>query len=659
MKHRGEYRNILESINNVMDTVVNKVYWYEQLLDASPIGIAAMTTEMDFSFINKKAEELTKQNRNDLIAKPCREWGTPLCNTNDCAIKAYERGNPQSFFGLSESSFQVDVSEIIGKQGKKIGYVETIMDISKIKNTGDYNKKEIIRLSDNLKLIAQGNLDIDTQITPASKFTAGEHQNFTTIYESLNLAVSAIKALVEDTGKVTNAVASGKLTAKANASKHSGEYAKIITGLNNTLTAITTPLGQLIRAMSNFTKEIRKGNLDNRLSLENQNIAEFSIAIKSINEAFDAIVKPLNMASDYIGKIAKGDMPEPISDEYKGDFNEIKNNINGLININELIVQNAQRIAEGDLSVQLQKRSQNDELIMALENMTVKLSRIVLQINESADNVAAGSTEISKNASNMAQGANEQAASVEEVSASIEEMQATVNQNAENAEQTQKTALKAANEIGIGSKSVQSTEDAMRTIIEKIHIVTEIADKTDLLAINAAIEAARAGEHGEGFAVVAGEVRKLAEMSKEAAKEIISLSRKSLKTAEQSGKLLDSIVPQIKKTANLVEEIATASDEQNSGIQQITTAITQLNNLSQLNAASAEELSTGSEELTSQADALRETISYFSVNYKELSVDKGNANSHKRQNKSGKRKTNAGISYDLGSKNPDEEYEQF
>ena len=214
----------------------------------------------------------------------------------------------------------------------------------------------------------------------------------------------------------------------------------------------------------------------------------------------------------------------------------------------------------------------------------------------------------------MSEGANEQAASTEEVSSSMEEMVSSINQNADNARQTELIAGKASKDIEQGSVAVVTAVDAMKQIAEKISIIGVIAEKTDLLAINAAIEAARAGEHGKGFAVVASEIRKLAERSQDAAKQIDELTRSSVKIADQSGSELQRIVPDIKKTALLVQDISVASLEQNEGATQIINAITQLNAVTQLNVSVSEEMATSSEELFKQAEQLKELISFYKSN---------------------------------------------
>ncbi len=275
----------------------------------------------------------------------------------------------------------------------------------------------------------------------------------------------------------------------------------------------------------------------------------------------------------------------------------------------------ARKVAEGDLTARIDVR-QGDEvgaLSDALRGMIDRLRTIVSEIRSAADYVASGSEQLSSMSEQMSQGAAEQAASAEEVSASMEEMAASIRQNADNALQTEKIARKSADDADDGGKAVNQTVDAMGQIAGKIAIVEEIARQTDLLALNAAVEAARAGENGKGFAVVASEVRKLAERSQRAAVEISDLSGNSVAVAEKAGQLLSHIVPDIRKTAELVQEISAASNEQNSGAGQINTAIQQLDEVVQQNASASEEMSSTAEELSSQAQQLLATISFFKL----------------------------------------------
>jgi len=283
----------------------------------------------------------------------------------------------------------------------------------------------------------------------------------------------------------------------------------------------------------------------------------------------------------------------------------------------------AKQAANGDLSSRLMA-PQKDEIGMlahALDEMCEKLKDVVREVKRAADKVAQGSVQLSASALDLSQGATEQASAGEEVSSSMEEMVAGIRQNGDSSLETEKIARKAAADAMEGGKAVGEMVAAMKEIAAKISIIDEIARQTNLLALNAAIEAARAGESGKGFAVVASEVRKLAERSQRAAGEIGRLSADSVAIAERAGSLLRQVVPDIGNTATLVQEISTASREQNVGADQINNAMIQLDKVIQKNAAGAEELSATAEELSSQAEQLQSTMSWFKLGDEGVEIE--------------------------------------
>ena len=278
------------------------------------------------------------------------------------------------------------------------------------------------------------------------------------------------------------------------------------------------------------------------------------------------------------------------------------------------ISQTLNRLAKGDFDAPVPEFGTFSELKRMSQQFAEfvgEVTRVLTSVRSAANALVAASSQVSSASQALSQGTTEQATSVQEITANLEQMNAIINQNATNSGETRRIAVKGAREAEEGGKAVQETVGAMHKIADRVTIIEEIARQTNLLALNAAIEAARAGDHGRGFSVVASEVRKLSERSQTAAKEIGELATSSVRIAERSGSLLAELLPSIRKTAELVEEVAAGSNEQATGVQQINRAMSQVDSVTERSATAAEQLASTAEEMTTQAHALRDLVSSF------------------------------------------------
>ncbi|MBN2402380.1 MAG: hypothetical protein JXN64_08260 [Spirochaetes bacterium] len=369
----------------------------------------------------------------------------------------------------------------------------------------------------------------------------------------------------------------------------------------------------LLENISTSINYIMSGDFKSRIDPDKINLPDFISILESINKLVDSFTLPMLTAAKHIAIVAKGAIPPKMAGEYKGDFKVFEDNVNALTESMIKITEVAENIAKGNLDVEIETRSDEDKIMQSMQSSVKNLSEFAVSVQNASNQVAVGSQEMSAEAQQMALSASQQAASIEEISSSIEEINSSISQNAENAGQTASISEKVAADAEEGGIAVRDTVEAMKNIAENISVIEGIAEQTNMLALNAAIEAARAGEYGKGFAVVANEIRNLAGRSGGAAKEISALTGKSLKVADVAGRLIETIVPQIKRTSELVKEINTASAEQAKGIEQISEAIEHLENEIQSSASSNEEMAATTEELSSQAEQLREISDFFKL----------------------------------------------
>ena len=561
----SDIQKIIHGINGQIRNVVNKIIQGELSTRADEMvtnhefrEITAgynMTLDSILQPFKVSAEYIDRISRGDIPEKITEDYYGDFNliknNLNTCINSLNSLINEIN--NMSKQHELGDLDAVIAKEKFDGAYKTMAEGINEMVSAHISVKKKAMGI---FSQFGEGNFEASMELLPGKK-------RF--INTTIDQVRTNLRALIDDANLLSEAAIQGKLATRADASKHQGDFRKIVQGVNDTL---------------------------------------------------DAVIGPLNVAANYVERISKGDIPPVISDKYNGDFNTIKENLNILIRANNEIIEKARLVASGDLTVDLKKRSDKDELMQSLTDMVRSTANIISEFKSASDNISASSMQMSSTSQEMSEGASEQASSAEEVSSSMEEMSANIRQNTENARQTEKIAINAAADITKVNIGAGQTLIFMKEIADKVSIIGEIARQTNILALNAAVEAARAGEHGKGFAVVAAEVRKLAERSQLSAVEIDALTKNSVRATEEAVNMLGAMAPEIGKTSTLVQQIAAASLEQNSGADQVNNAIQQLNHIIQQNAAASEEMATSSAELAGQAQQLLEMIAFFKLDNK-------------------------------------------
>jgi len=651
--------------------------WYRYVIDAIEFPIHVTDTDMKWTFMNKAFEKLmvdtgVTKDRWAALGRECNNANATCCNTDNCGIHQLKKGNNQTYFDWCGMSCKQDTSHLVNDNGDRIGFVEIVTDLTALISVNKYNEVELARIVSNLHHLAEGNLDLDVNISEANQYTQESYEQFNKIRTSLADVKDALGLMVSDADMLTVAAINGALETRADATKHQGSYRKVVEGVNATLDAIIKPINETIDVLTKISNNDFEASMSDQykgtylelsnsikdvikrlLSVEDafvrvskgdsSRLEEFKSAGKrSANDrlmpAATAMMQAIQDLIQEANMLAKAAVDGNLSvrgntDKFEGGYRDIIHGMNQTIDAVEQpfgeISNVLQYMSNGDLTHTMTGDYKGEYLNIknAMNNTLRSICDTLGNINVASEQVASGSKQVSDSSMALSQGATEQASSIEELTASIEEIASQTKQNAANAKEanslaelTKENADKGSESMNEMLRAMDDIEDSSANIAKIIKTIDDIAFQTNILALNAAVEAARAGQYGKGFAVVAEEVRNLAAKSASASKETTVMIENSIKKvgagtkiAKETSQALNSIVEEVDKVSSLVNEIAVASNEQASGISQINQGVMQVSSVVQANSATSEETAASSEELSGQAELLKEQVNMFKL----------------------------------------------
>ncbi|WP_321430765.1 methyl-accepting chemotaxis protein [uncultured Methanolobus sp.] len=611
-RHNGDFRKVVDGVNNTLDTVVNKVYWYNSILDSIPFPISVTDNNLNWTFLNKPAEEATGLKRAEVIGHQCSEWGANICGTEKCGICRLENGNPLTFFEQpgedgEKSHLQVDTSYIYDSKGEQIGHIEVVQDVSASKVNAVYTSKEITRLVANLENIASGNLEIDSNITTASEHTAVQYENFSKIYESLDDMATAVSSLITDANMLATAAVEGRLDTRADASRHEGDFRKVVEGVNNTLDAVIDPLN----VAADYVEQISKGEIPEKITDEYQ--GDFNILKNNINDCIDGL-GGLVEANEVLHLMQNNDLTKSVEGDYQGIYAEVAEATNGISQRMLTITNVNKNIAKGDLSdldglKKTGKRSENDELIPCYITMMTNIENLGNEFVKLGNAAKSGNLNYKADSSQF-NGAYKDA--IEAVSEAIDALVTPMNE-----------AMRMVNEFSSGKLNARfsfETEGDFKVFADTVdafgkNLQAIIADSSHVLEAIANNDLSHpVSVHGVGeFKLLTDNVENTRRSLNEVVSMVHDSSRNVASTAEEMSASVEEMSASSYQVTDTVSEISRGAQSQASKTEEVSRAMVDMT-------MTVQEVATNSQKAAENAKDSNDLISNLGTIAKDLLV---------------------------------------